>query len=204
MTVPETPTVTPARVGIAAGVLYAAMVGWQRAAGIELGDPGTAVLVNQTGIVLGMLGFVVLAVGLWRARPGGDGGLARSWPLVLAFGWAALAAAIPLEVLSGLGAEENPLNPVGGIAQLVGLLGLGATVARAGRWQGWRRWFPLGFAVFYAGIVGYTAVSGSWPSAPVELAWALGYSVLGWALLTAGDSDQESGSRSRRAAAAGR
>lgn len=186
MTDPRTarPALDPGWVGVGAGLLYAAMVCWERIGDFRLGDPGAHVAVEQTLIVLAMLGHAVLAVGLYRDRPGGDGPVARVWPLFLAAGWVLLAAAVPVEALTSVAAEENPLNPAGGLAQQLGLLGLGVTVLTARRWTGWRRWFPLPFALATVLVVVVAVVTDAWPAAVLEVAAALGYSVLGWALVT--------------------
>src|SRR4029453_17468137 len=66
----------------------------------------------------------------------------------------------------------------------IGLIGLGITIVAARRWTGWRRFYPLGFAVYYVGGLFVPAIAGVEPGAVPDVIWAMGYSGLGFALLT--------------------
>ena len=157
---------------------------WQSATGVEEagGVPGA---VATGGFLTAMSGYVVLAVGLALARPGGDGRIARLFPALLAGAWTAFIAGTLLEQFTSLDPEADLLNPIGGLAQGIGLVGLGVTVARAGRWSGWRRFAPLAFATYYVGALFVPAIAGVEPSTIVEVGWTLGYALLGFALMTA-------------------
>jgi hypothetical protein len=170
--------------GIAGGILFAAMVGWEHTAGLGPGVGGTAATVDQLGFVVAMAGYAALAAGLSAARPGGDSRAARTFPLLLAVAWLALIAGAVLQMVSTVSQDADPLNPVGGLAQAVGLIGLGVTTVHARRWTGWRRWLPLALAVYYIGVLMAPAFAGLAPTALAEAIWALAYSALGCALLT--------------------
>ena len=142
--------------------------------------------ITTGGFLLAMTGYVVLAVGLALARPGGSGRLARFFPALLAGAWTALIAGSLLEQFTSIDPETNLLNPLGGLAQGIGLVGLGVGVAGARRWTGWRRFAPLAVAVYYVGALFVPAIAGVEPSTIVEVGWALGYALLGFALMTAG------------------
>jgi hypothetical protein len=167
-------------IGVTSGLLFAAMVVWEHAAGD--GGPG---VINTGGFLLAMTGYVVLAVGLTLARPGGSGRLARFFPALLAGAWTALIAGSLLEQFTSLDPETNLLNPIGGLAQGIGLVGLGITVTRTTRWSGWRRFAPLAFGAYYVGALFVPALAGVEPGTIVEVGWAVGYAVLGFALMTA-------------------
>jgi hypothetical protein len=105
-----------------------------------------------------------------------------AFPVVLAVAWTALAAGDVVQLLTPLNPDADPLNPLGGLGQAVGLTGLGLGVALAGRWSGWRRYWPLGLAVFYVGVLLVPAFVGVAPTATSEVLWALvsAASVLPW------------------------
>ena len=69
-------------VGVGAGLLFGAMSVWQHAAGLDSGG-GAGVTVNQAGFAVAMAGYLALGVGLYLARPGGDGRTARVFPALL-------------------------------------------------------------------------------------------------------------------------
>ena len=168
-------------IGVASGLLFAAMVVWEHAAGT--GGPGA---INTGGFLLAMTGYVVLAVGLALARPGGSGRLSRFFPALLAGAWTALIAGILLEQFTSLDPETNLLNPLGGLAQGIGLVGLGIGVAVARRWTGWRRFAPLAVAAYYVGALFVPAIAGR--RAGHDRRGRVGARVraLGFALMTAG------------------
>jgi hypothetical protein len=163
-------------VGTGAGVLFAALVVWER-----VGSDGAIV---QAGFLIAMAGYVALAVGLDLGRAAGNGRSARAFPLLLAAAWLALIAAGAVEALTSVTSDGNPLYPIGGLGQAIGLVGTGLAVAVAGRWSGWRRLWPLGLALFYVGVLFVPAIFGVEPAVVPEALWALGYAGLGIALYT--------------------
>jgi hypothetical protein len=166
-------------VGAAAGVLFAAMVVWEHAGDLRPGIGAVSAIVGS-GFAVAMAGYVVLAVGLAVAAPGGR--RARIFPILLGIAWAALLAGSLVETFASVDPDTDPLNPIGGLLQGIALIGLGITTAVAGRWSGWRRFWPLGVAVFYTGALFVPAVLGAEPSVVLEAMWALGYAGLGLAL----------------------
>jgi hypothetical protein len=180
---------TTGAIGIGSGLLFAAMTAWEQVA-----DPsGGAGVVNQTGFAVAMAGYVVLAVGLAVARPGGR--RSTVFPALLSVAWTALLAGALVESLASVDPDGDPLDAVGGLLQAVALIGLGITTAVAGRWRGWRRFWALGVATYYTGVLFVPAVLDVEPSAALETLWALGYAGLGLALAV------EAGWGTRRAAA---
>jgi hypothetical protein len=174
--------------GLAGGVLFAVMSVWQHTAGLESGSRGTAAAVNQGGFALAMLGYVALAVGLHWARPGGDSKVARLWTVLLVAAWAALLAGLALEALTPVTPESNLLGPIAGLCQGIALVGLGIGTAVAGRWSGWCRFWGLGLAVYYVGVLFVPAILGFDPNVVTETIWGLGYAGLGAALVVSASS----------------
>jgi hypothetical protein len=178
-------------VGVGAGFLFGAMSVWEHAAGLNGDFNDVPSSLNQAGFAVAMAGYVALGVGLMLARPGGRGWVGAFFPALIAGAWTALLAGMAVGALTEIGDDANVLLPLGGVAQVVGLLGLGITTAVARRWSGWRRFWALGFALFYVGALFVPAVMGVEPGAVAETLWALGYSGLGAALVV--------GSSTRRA-----
>jgi len=170
-------------IGIGAGLLFGAMSVWQHAAGLDPDGSGAASAVNQAGFALAIAGYLALALGLYRARPGGDRREAGVFPALLALAWTALLAGLAVESLTSISEDDNVLFPIGGALQVIGLAGLGITTVVAGRWTGWRRFWALGFAVFFVGAVSVPAIAGVEPGVITEVIWALGYAGLGAALV---------------------
>jgi hypothetical protein len=171
-------------VGVGAGLLFAGMTLWQGVAGLDSDSTGPAATAVAIGFAVAMVGYVALAAGVHLARPGGEGRWPRFFTGALVVAWIALLASSALQALSSIDPDENPLNPFGGLLQAVGLVGLGVVTARAGQWSGWRRWMPLGLAVYYVAVLMVPAFAGVEPVAATESVWALGYAVLGTALIT--------------------
>ena len=170
-------------VGVVSGVLFAAMAIWQGAAGLDEDSTGAAATTVAIGFAVAMVGYVGLTVGLHLARPGGEGRWPRFFTGALVVAWIALLASAALQAVSSIDPDENPLNPLGGLLQAVGLVGVGIVAARAGRWSGWHRWAPLGLAGYYVAALMVPAFAGVEPSSVLEAVWALGYAVLGVALI---------------------
>jgi hypothetical protein len=179
------PTHLPGRIGIAAGLLFIAMSIWEHAAGLDPGRHTPAGVVNQLGFAVALTGYAVLGLGLVRARPAADRKGVTLFPAVLAAAWIALAGGDLLQLVTPLTPDADPLNILGGLGQAIGLAGLGITVALAAQWKGWRRYWPLGVAGVYVGVLLVPALIGIAPSATTETVWALGISGLGLALATA-------------------
>ena len=175
----------PGAVGIAAGVLFAAMSIWEHVAGLGPTQHTRPSLINQLGFALALTGYSVLAWGLARARPAAAHRGAVAFPVVLAIAWTALATGNLLQLVTPLTPDADPLNPLGGLGQALGLAGLGVTVALGSRWTGWRRYWPLGLACVYIFALLIPAFLGVAPTAIAETLWALGISGLGLALATA-------------------
>ena len=72
---------------------------------------------------------------------------------------------------------------------MIGLTGLGITTVMARRWSGWRRFWALGFALFFVGALFVPAIAGAEPGVIAEVLWALGYSGLGVALMGSSRAD---------------
>jgi hypothetical protein len=131
-----------------------------------------------------MAGYVAVLLGVHNARPGGDRRVARIFTALVAAAWVAFLVSMAVEAVTGVDPSADVLGPIAGLAQGIGLVGTGVMTVTARRWSGWRRYAPLGLAVVYVGVVFLPAGAGSEPSALTETVWALGYGVLGLALLT--------------------
>jgi hypothetical protein len=157
---------------------------WEHGAGLGSDGSGPAGAINEIGFAVAMAGYVAVGVGLYLGAPGGDRRMARVFPALVALAWTARLAGLVIGVVTPISDDANVLLPIGGLAQAIGLLGLGITTVAARRWTGWRRFWALGFAVFYVGSLFVPAIAGVEPGVITEVAWALGYSGLGFAMLT--------------------
>jgi hypothetical protein len=185
MSVPSAPLLRRLGVvGVGSGLLFAAMSVWKGVAGLGSDSTGGQATAIAIGFAVAMVGYVALTTGVHLARPGGDGRWPRFFTGALVVAWIALLAGSALEAVSSINPDENPLNPLGGLLQAVGLVGLGVVTMRAGRWSGWRRWMPLGLAVYYVAGLMVPAFAGVEPSWAAEAVWALGYALLGAALIS--------------------
>lgn len=172
------------RLGAAAGVLWAALTVWEYRAGLQRGPLTGARLVNQLGFTAATVGYVVMLVGLHRARPAGAGKVTRTVTGLFVSAWLAILAGQVLGLLAGVDNDANVLLPIGGILQAVASVAVGVAVARAARWTGWRRWWPLVLGVYYVAVMFVPAFAGHEPGPITEPIWGLTYAVLGVALAT--------------------
>jgi hypothetical protein len=171
-------------IGVAAGLLWAALTVWEYRAGLQHGRLAGARLANQIGFTAATVGYLVMLVGLHRARPAGPGRTARVFTGLFASAWLAILAGQFLTLLAGISNEPNPLLPVGGILQAVASIGVGVTVARTGRWAGWQRWWPLVLGGYYVIGLLIPALAGHEPGPVTEPIWGLTYAILGAAVAT--------------------
>lgn len=175
---------TAGLVGAAAGLLWAALTVWEYRAGLQRGPLAGARLVDQLGFTAATVGYVVMLIGLHRARPAGDRKVTRAGTALFVSAWLAILAGQLLGLLAGVDNEANPLLPIGGILQAVASVAVGVAVAWTARWTGWRRWWPLALGVYYLAVLFIPAFAGHEPGPITEPIWGLTYAVLGVALAT--------------------
>ncbi len=103
------------------------------------GNTSTLYKADQAAFYLAQVGYLVMLIGLFWSRAGGDGRFGR-----IAIGiWIIAVVAIVLgQGLGVFGVNAVFLLPVSGVGQIVGSLLTSVAVVRAGRWAGWRRWAP--------------------------------------------------------------
>jgi hypothetical protein len=155
------------------------------------GDGSALYQADQAAFALAELGYLLMLVGLFRSRAGGDGTFGR----VAIWIWVVAIAALALAQFLGLlGVEVIPLLPIGGLGQLIGSILTAIAVWRAGRWLGWRRlapaiWATYTFILFVAiasGLPGLTTPAvDPYPTSPSELAeglWQVAWFLVGLAL----------------------
>lgn len=109
------------------------------------GDGSGLYQADQTAFALAQLGYLIMLVGLFRSRAGGDGTFGRIAILIWVIGIAALVLG---QFLALLGIVFVPLLPIGGLGQVIGSILTAIAVWRAGRWQGWRRLAPAIWAIY--------------------------------------------------------
>jgi hypothetical protein len=92
---------------------------------------------DQAAFYLAQVGYLVMVIGLFRSRAGGEGWFGR-----IAIGiWIIAIVAIVLgQALGALGIDAVFLLPVSGAGQILGSVLTSVAIWRAGRWTGWRRW----------------------------------------------------------------
>ena len=109
------------------------------------GDGSAAYRADQAAFALAQLGYLIMLVGLFRSRAGGDRTFGRIAILIWVIGIAALVLG---QFLALLGILFVPLLPIGGLGQVIGSILTAIAVWRAGRWQGWRRLAPVIWAIY--------------------------------------------------------
>jgi hypothetical protein len=105
---------------------------------------------DQAAFYLAQVGYLVMVIGLFRSRAGGEGWFGR-----IAIGiWIIAIVAIVLgQALGVLGIDAVFLLPVSGVGQILGSVLTSVAIWRAGRWTGWRRWAPaIWTAIFFITI----------------------------------------------------
>jgi hypothetical protein len=143
------------------------------------GDGSALYSADQAAFTVAELGYLLMLIGLFRSRAGGDGTFGRVGIAI----WAIAIGALVLgQLLQFVGVEVIPLLPIGGLGQLIGSLLAAIAVWRARRWTGWRRlapaiWASYTFILFGAiatGMPGLSTTSAA-PSttSPSELAEAV-------------------------------
>jgi hypothetical protein len=109
------------------------------------GDGSAAYRTDQAAFALAQFGYLIMLVGLFRSRAGGDGTFGRIAILIWVIGIAALALG---QFLALIGIVFVPLLPIGGLGQVIGAILTAIAVWRARRWQGWRRLAPAIWATY--------------------------------------------------------
>jgi len=155
------------------------------------GDGSALYHADQAAFTLAELGYLLMLIGLFRSRAGGDGTFGRTGIVI----WAIAIGALLLgQLLQFVGVEVIPLLPIGGLGQLIGSLLAAIAVWRARRWWGWRRlapaiWASYTFILFGAIATGMPGLStpAAAPSStsPTELAeavWQVAWFLVGLAL----------------------
>jgi hypothetical protein len=143
------------------------------------GDGSALYSVDQAAFTVAELGYLLMLIGLFRSRAGGDGTFGRVGIAI----WAIAIGALVLgQLLQFLGVVVVPLLPIGGLGQIIGSILTAITVWRVRRWSEWRRlapaiWASYTFILFGAiatGMPGLSTTSAA-PSttSPSELAEAV-------------------------------
>jgi hypothetical protein len=155
------------------------------------GDGSALYQADQAVFALAELGYLLMLVGLFRSRAGGDGTFGR---MGISIWVIAIGALLLGHFLGVLGIEVIPLLPIGGLGQIIGSVLTAIAVWRARRWLGWRRlapaiWATYTFILFVAiatGMPGLTTPAADpYPTSPSELAeglWQVAWFLVGLAL----------------------
>lgn len=114
------------------------------------GNSSTLYKADQAAFYLAQVGYLVLVIGLFRSRAGGDGWFGRT---AIGIWIIAITAIVLAQALGVFGINAVFLLPVSGVGQILGSILTSAAVWRAGRWTGWRRWAPaIWTAIFFVTI----------------------------------------------------
>jgi hypothetical protein len=155
------------------------------------GDGSASYWADQAAFAVAQLGYLLLLVGLFRSRPGGDGRFGR---IGVGIWTIAVGALVVGQFLSLVGVMAIPLAPIGGLGQIIGSVLTAIAVWRARRWTGWRRIAPaiwagytlLLFAAIVTAIPGLTtpalAPASTSPSELAEAVWQVAWFLVGLAL----------------------
>jgi hypothetical protein len=151
----------------------------------------TTFALAQVWFAVQHLGLLAGIYGLWVARIGGSGALARfgTWGAVV--GMAALGLIELLAITAADAVKPSPVNDtlqalygVSSVAIGVTLVAAGVAAIRSARWQGWERFLPFVLGV-YVFVPMTPAILAGFVSARLAIGgWMLGFALLGWALLT--------------------
>ena len=155
------------------------------------GDGSALYSADQAAFTLAELGYLLMLIGLFRSRAGGDGTFGRAGIGI----WAIAIGALVLgQLLQLLGVVVIPLLPVGGLGQVLGSILAAIAIWRARRWKGWRRlapaiWATYTFILFVAiatGMPGLSTPAGApsttSPSELAEAVWQVAWFLVGLAL----------------------
>ena len=179
-------------VGMVASAVWIIALAVEYQFGLQPPGDGSALYhADQAAFTLAELGYLLMLIGLFRSRAGGDGTFGRTGIVI----WAIAIGALLLgQLLQFVGVEVIPLLPIGGLGQLIGSLLTAIAVWRARRWSGWRRlapaiWACYTFILFGAiatGMPGLStpaaAPSTTSPSELAEAVWQVAWFLVGLAL----------------------
>jgi hypothetical protein len=179
-------------VGMVASAVWIIALAVEYQFGLQPPGDGSALYhADQAAFTLAEIGYLLMLIGLFRSRAGGDGTFGRAGIGIWAIAIGALALG---QLLQFVGVEVIPLLPIGGLGQLIGSLLAAIAVWRAGRWTGWRRlapaiWASYSFILFGAiatAMPGLTTPAlAPYPLSPSELAeavWQVAWFLVSFAL----------------------
>ena len=148
--------------------------------GLEPPSEGALFTANQAMFFAAELCYLIAIAGLMRAGAGG-GWFGRISLGLFFLGWAALASALGLSLVSDAPLADVVL-PVGGIASTLGGLLAGIAVATEGRFRGWARFAPLVQGLYYAFVLFLPLFAGLEPTQLTESLWMVTWFLIGLAL----------------------
>jgi hypothetical protein len=143
--------------------------------------------VDQVLFFIALAGYLVMLLGMWRAKATGDGVFGK---ISLGLFIAGLVSLLIAQIVQWL--TNNPdffLFPVGGIFQLLGGLLTGIAVVTARGWDGWQRFAPLLQGLYYLIVLFLPIViSNQSPSQLGESLWQVTWFITSLALFTTASS----------------
>ena len=121
-------------VGMVASAVWIIALAVEYQFGLQPPGDGSALYhADQAAFTLAELGYLLMLIGLFRSRAGGDGTFGRTGIVI----WAIAIGALVLgQLLQFLGVEVVPLLPIGGLGQIIGSILTAIAVWRARRWSG--------------------------------------------------------------------
>ncbi len=146
---------------------------------------------DQGAFFVAQAAYLVMLLGIYRSRAGGDGWFGRA---AIGIWIIAVAALVLAQILGVFGLSAMFLLPVVGVGQILGSLFTSVAVWRAARWTGWRRFAPTLWTVYFLVTIGAViaaipivtipaaAPSPRAPSPLVEALWQGAWFLVGLAL----------------------
>jgi hypothetical protein len=178
------PTVAGA-VGVVGGLLWLGALLAEYRFNLFLPGPGTAYIVDQLVFIAAMFCYITALLGLRQSGAAGRGRGAKTVVAIWAAGWILVALGAITSIVAPDFKPAAVLPAVGGLLTCIFGLITGVLVARRDEWRGWPRWVPLAISSYVLLVLFLPLFLGAEPSLLTEAGWALGYVLLGAALLAA-------------------
>ena len=175
----------PSVVGmVSSGIWFIALVVEYRYGFLELPEDSSLLLlyyIDGVLFFLALTGYLIMLLGLWKAKAAGGGIFGRISLGVFIGGLGTLLIAQVVDLLTG---TKVFLYPVGGVLQLFGGLMTGIAVLTAKRWQGWQKFAPLLQGLYYLILFLLLAAFDQEPTQLIESIWQVTWFITSLAQFT--------------------
>jgi hypothetical protein len=152
---------------------------------------------NQAMFFVAQLCFLAVIAGLVRSGAAGDGWFGKISLGLFFFGWAALASALGLSLVSDAPVADA-IVPIGGVTSTLGGLLAGVAAAAAGRLRDPWRFAPLVQGSYYALVLFLPLFFGREPTQVTESLWTGTWFLIGLALFASARNEKPASDREAR------